>query len=1092
MKRILSLLILALTFLMTDLKTAEASHAAGADISWTYTGNPNEYVVRVKFYRDCEGIPAPTQITVCYTSTSCNESGSFTANEISAQALPNPPCVNTPVNCSPQTGGSGAEEHIYEATITLPQACADWVFTYTECNRNVAITTITNASNYCLFITATLNNLDYPTDNSPEFSTIPYTEFCVNNPFYFDQQAFDIDGDSLVYSLVYPQSEFSCGTTPQNITTYALASPPELPLGPTQPVFSTQPVTLSNNGVIYFLPTSIQRAVIAVVCEEFEHGTGILKGTVRRDIQINVTNICNYVVPVYISGIGGGVNGGTGLTASCGSDKVVIPFGTEFQCGSAAPSDFRVLDPFGFANPVIAVAPINCTNGKTDSLELTLLHTFTNGTSYVWTKSGADGNTLLSECGISQPEDDTIKVKVDDTGVFTPAVDSIGCLFNQATITLSESVFCFSIAADGTDIQMIDGGTGNSLPIATTYGYCGPGGDRSNQVLITMTSQQSIVGPAYIIAHQGSDNNTIADDCGRFLSVGDTVAVLYVNHDIPVTLGSDANICDAQTPLTLNSGYVSPATFTWSQNGIVIPGANGPSYDVTGSGTYDVLVYSSATCFGRDTISVNVLTTPAPFLGTDSTFCQGGVIDTLDPGTGTGYDYAWFYNGNLIFLANNPTYLPPANQYGCYTVEVNNQQTCFSADTVCFFSVQPPVNNLSNQALCVGDQLPTLDAGNPGAQVYQWYENNVAINGANTQFYTVTNGNIGSTDYSVAIQSGGVCNGTFSMTLTISAQPVVAVASDSSCEGTANVVFDAQNAGAASYNWMDSNGQTVGANQQFTPSVTAPNIYNYSVVVTNGPGCSATSSFQFTINESPSVSLYDESKCVTDPPVVLDASNATSGVTFSWNTGSNASSVSVSDAGTYTVVVTNGSGCTFSDDAVLSVEELLAAPVVNCGPGNASFKYIYNWSDITGSTGYEVSEDGGVNWIAPVGVSGIANTHATNAIITNLLVRALNTFGLCKNGQASEPVVCAPVLPNIITANGDNKNDGLLIVNIEFYPNNNLTIFNRWGKEVFSKSKYNNKDGVFKGEDLPEGTYFVILDLGDGHDALTGTLNIVK
>ncbi|MEP7263444.1 MAG: gliding motility-associated C-terminal domain-containing protein [Bacteroidota bacterium] len=1088
MKRILTLISLALIFLIADVSSVFATHAAGADITYRYNGNPNEFLVTVKFYRDCAGTTAPTAIDICYSSVSCGVNTQAPAALLSTQVLPNPPCVSSTINCA---GGFGVEEYVYQAVITLPSACTDWIFSYSLCCRNNAITTLVNPGGLDINVEAKLDNVNYPTDNSPEFLTVPYTQFCVGNPFFFDQQAQDIDGDSLTYSLVNPLMGACAASSP--ITNYVTATPPELPLSPTQPVFSNTPVTINSQGVIYFLPTSQQVAVLAVIVREFEHGTGILKGSVRRDIQINVTTACNYIVPEYQSGLGGGVNGGTGLTGSCGSDKIIIPFGTEFQCGSAAPSDFRVLDPFGFANPVIAVAAVNCTNGKTDSVELTLLHTFTNGTSYIWTKVGADGNTLLSECGLSQPEDDTIKVKVDDTGIFVPATDSIGCLFNQVTIDLSESVFCFSIAADGSDLTLIDGGTGNSLPIANTYGYCGPGGDRSNQVLITMTSQQSILGPAYLIANQGSDNNTIADDCGRFLAVGDTVAILYVNNIIPVTLGSDANICDAQVPLTLNSGYTAPATFTWSQNGSVINGATSPSYDAVTSGVYDVLVYSSATCFGRDTVVVNVLTTAAPYLGTDTTFCQGGAIGTLDPGTGdgSGYAYAWFYNSNLIFLANDSVYTPPATQYGCYTVEVNNQQTCFAADTVCFFSVQPPVNNLSSQAICVGDQLPTLDAGNAGAQSFQWFENNVAVNGANSQFYTVTNSNVGATDYSVAIVNGGVCNGTFSMTLTIAAVPVVAVASDSACVGSTSVVFDAQNSGA-SYNWMDNNGTTVGSNQQFTPSVTTPLIYDYSVVVTNSAGCSATSSFQYTINSSPAVSISDDSKCETEGPVLFDATNAGTDVSFLWSDGSTGSTLSASSQGTYVVTVTNVSGCTASEDAFLSVESLLDAPVVNCGLGNASFKYIYSWTDIVGNTGYQVSEDGGINWITPVTVGGAPTTHSTNAIITNLLVRALNSFGLCKQGKASEPVLCAPILPNIITANGDNKNDGFLIANIEFYPNNKLTIFNRWGKEVFSRSKYNNKDGVFKGEDLPEGTYFVILDLGDGRDALTGTLTIAK
>ena len=77
-------------------------------------------------------------------------------------------------------------------------------------------------------------------------------------------------------------------------------------------------------------------------------------------------------------------------------------------------------------------------------------------------------------------------------------------------------------------------------------------------------------------------------------------------------------------------------------------------------------------------------------------------------------------------------------------------------------------------------------------------------------------------------------------------------------------------------------------------------------------------------------------------------------------------------------------------------------------------------------------------------------------------------------------------IPNAFTPNGDGKNDGFVIKNIENYPNNNLKIFNRWGNLVYQKDGYQNE---FEGyantsdaagqEKLPAGTYYVILVYGD-------------
>jgi gliding motility-associated-like protein len=71
--------------------------------------------------------------------------------------------------------------------------------------------------------------------------------------------------------------------------------------------------------------------------------------------------------------------------------------------------------------------------------------------------------------------------------------------------------------------------------------------------------------------------------------------------------------------------------------------------------------------------------------------------------------------------------------------------------------------------------------------------------------------------------------------------------------------------------------------------------------------------------------------------------------------------------------------------------------------------------------------------------------------------------------------------------NGDGVNDYFQIANIEQYPKNHITIFNRWGNKVYEIKPYMNQwDGrsyfglKVGGDLLPVGTYFYILDLGDG------------
>lgn len=82
---------------------------------------------------------------------------------------------------------------------------------------------------------------------------------------------------------------------------------------------------------------------------------------------------------------------------------------------------------------------------------------------------------------------------------------------------------------------------------------------------------------------------------------------------------------------------------------------------------------------------------------------------------------------------------------------------------------------------------------------------------------------------------------------------------------------------------------------------------------------------------------------------------------------------------------------------------------------------------------------------------------------------------------------------NQISPNGDEYNDAVVINCIEQYPNNTLQIFDRYGNEVFSVNGYDNSwMGTGKNGDLPKGTYFYILDLGDGTEVRKGWIQIIR
>ncbi|MBE7661396.1 hypothetical protein F7646_12505, partial [Tenacibaculum finnmarkense genomovar finnmarkense] len=92
---------------------------------------------------------------------------------------------------------------------------------------------------------------------------------------------------------------------------------------------------------------------------------------------------------------------------------------------------------------------------------------------------------------------------------------------------------------------------------------------------------------------------------------------------------------------------------------------------------------------------------------------------------------------------------------------------------------------------------------------------------------------------------------------------------------------------------------------------------------------------------------------------------------------------------------------------------------------------------------------------------------------------------------------------NIMTPDNDGENDSFFISCIDKpeYANNTVEIFNRWGNTVYKASGYNNESVSFKGisngrttlvvdEKLPAGTYYYVIDLGDGSKAKAGWLYI--
>lgn len=87
--------------------------------------------------------------------------------------------------------------------------------------------------------------------------------------------------------------------------------------------------------------------------------------------------------------------------------------------------------------------------------------------------------------------------------------------------------------------------------------------------------------------------------------------------------------------------------------------------------------------------------------------------------------------------------------------------------------------------------------------------------------------------------------------------------------------------------------------------------------------------------------------------------------------------------------------------------------------------------------------------------------------------------------------------PTTFSPNGDGENDTWVILGIEKYPDCLLSIYNRWGQQVFQSTGYNNKEKAWNGEGnagkLNEGVYFYEIQLRDPEkQVLKGSITLIR
>lgn len=89
-----------------------------------------------------------------------------------------------------------------------------------------------------------------------------------------------------------------------------------------------------------------------------------------------------------------------------------------------------------------------------------------------------------------------------------------------------------------------------------------------------------------------------------------------------------------------------------------------------------------------------------------------------------------------------------------------------------------------------------------------------------------------------------------------------------------------------------------------------------------------------------------------------------------------------------------------------------------------------------------------------------------------------------------------PIIPTMITPNGDGKNDLFIIKDLNaLYPNATVKIVNRWGNLVFKSTGYAEPwNGTYMndGKASPMGTYYYRILIPEDNKEITGTISIIR
>lgn len=295
--------------------------------------------------------------------------------------------------------------------------------------------------------------------------------------------------------------------------------------------------------------------------------------------------------------------------------------------------------------------------------------------------------------------------------------------------------------------------------------------------------------------------------------------------------------------------------------------------------------------------------------------------------------------------------------------------------------------------------------------------------------------------------------------------------------------------GTPAYRYKWSNSSFVLGDTTFHPV----NLYrdDYTLEVTDVNGCLLIDSVRV---EEPNPLVINleatDATCFHKPDGEIDLSISGGTMPYSvlWNTDSRQEDIAVLFSDNYKVVVVDKLGCTRYGEIFIGQPDSLNFRVVveevsckdetdgriSIDPIGGTPGYSAQWSN--GQTDFLIGE-------LPGNTYSVILTDAQNCSYEGVFVVPVN------------PQECITLVgvPNTFTPNEDGINDVWVIRHHEEYPEMEVGVYNKWGKQVFASRGYLEPwDGSYKGAEVQTGTYYYTIRLNNGDAPFSGTLTIVR